>query len=139
MRTMPTPADNLRTALSRYERLAAPPRHLTMPLVGSLDAAEHWLRRHLDTGRYDQAAELSVMVRAERRRIRLLGAWEGRSVWAWRAMRDRLTCARMEAVMSGYLASGSESWFFVQARIDDCKARVALCEQREQHGQPAMA
>ncbi len=82
--------DALDRALRRYERMASPPRHLQIPLVGDLSDLVRAERRARARGQSERADELADSCAVECERQQKLACWPGRSRVAWETLRDRL-------------------------------------------------
>lgn len=97
----------LSRALSRYEALCSPPRHLLYPTVGDMAALDRAIIRALDRDDERTARELFEMRDAEiLRRLRLRDWQRGvcdRSPIAWDAISSRLSCAIHDALEAGVL------------------------------------
>lgn len=154
-----SPAEELRLALTRYERLSSPPRWMQVPIVSSIDGYERSRDYAIDTGNEARAKELQGWLNAEWRRRELLAQWNGRepqctlyttereqrATWkgrtldAWRELLARMWQARSNAVEAGVLDRASESYRAVSDRIRDVEHRVTVARNRETRGEPAIA
>lgn len=94
---------SLDRALRRYERLASPPRHLQIPLVGDLDDVAHAARQARRRGDVERADVLADWCEREWTRQQALACWPGRSRVAWVALRERLARAADWAHRTGTL------------------------------------
>jgi hypothetical protein len=106
--TQPDPiVTELSRALSRYEALCSPPRHLQFPLIGDLAALDRAITRALDRGDEQTSLELSELRAAELLRRDRLRDWQrgvcDRSADAWAAIECRLYNAIQDAVTAGAL------------------------------------
>lgn len=113
---------NLRTALSRYERLSSPPRHLLTPLCGDLDAVIRAERRCRERGQLERADELADWAEREYTRRQRLATWSGRSRKAWVAAARRLESAIEWAIRCGALTGDSIT--FCADRLRDAQFQV---------------
>jgi hypothetical protein len=156
-----SPAEELRLALIRYERLSSPPRWMLFPLVSDINGYERSRDHAIDTGNELRARELQGWLDAEWRRRDLLAQWQGERVpyelylhveprecgvnWkgrtldAWQELLSRMWQARSNAVEAGVLDRASESYRFVSDRIRDVERRVDLARHRETRGEPSIA
>lgn len=101
--------DELERASRRYDRLAAPPRWLHYPLVGSLHVVLAFHDRAVQCGDVRRAQELADLGQREYARRELLENWPGRSRVAWQAIADRMQSAFMDAVQAGVIDPASDS------------------------------
>lgn len=107
--------DELGRASRRYDRLAAPPRWLHYPLVGSLHVVLAFHDRAVQCGDVRRAQELADLGQREYARRELLANWPGRSRIAWQAIADRMQSAFMDAVQTGVIDPASD---FARAYLD---------------------
>lgn len=159
-----SPAEELRLALTRYERLSSPPRWMLVPYCSDIASYERSRDRAIDTGNETRAKELQSWLDEEWRRRELLALWHGetgpaiarttylylsdreqRANWrgrtldAWQELLARMWQARSNAVEAGVLDRTSESYRFVSDRIRDVEHRVEVAKRRESSGEPAIA
>lgn len=158
-----SPAEELRLALTRYERLSSPPRWMLVPYCSDIASYERARDHAIDTGNETRAKEIQGWLDAEWRRRELLAQWEGRPVghlhiaylyitereqratWkgrtldAWQELLARMWQARSNAVEAGMLDRASEGYRAVSDRIRDVERRVEVARHRETRGEPAIA
>lgn len=155
-----SPAEELRLALIRYERLSSPPRWMQVPIVSDYYHAMRGWQHAIDIGDEAGAILIASWLRAEERRRVLLdvwngghkpivpfelcereakATWKGRTLEAWREFLSRLWQARSNAVEAGVLDRASESYRCVSDRIRDVEMRVTTARHRESRGEPAIA
>lgn len=153
-----SPAEELRLALTRYERLCSPPRWMLVPYCINIVMYERSRDHAIDTGNEARAKELQGWLDAEWRRRELVAQWQGyqgmnlyvsereqranwkgRTLEAWQELLCRLWCTRSAAVKAGVLDRASEGYRFVSDRIRDVERRVEVARHREVRGEPAIA
>lgn len=153
-----SPAEELRLALTRYERLCSPPRWMLVPYCINIVMYERSRDHAIDTGNEARAAEIQGWLDQEWRRRELLAQWHGengmtlyvsdrelgaywrgRTLDAWRELLNRLWQARSNAVAAGVLDRASESYRAVSDRIREVEHRVEVAKRRESRGEPAIA
>ncbi len=108
MNIQPDPVvTELSRALSRYEALCSPPRHLMYPLVGDMASLDRAIARALDRGDEQTSLELSEMRAAELLRRDRLRDWQrgvcDRGADTWAAIEFRLRRAIFAGEAAGVL------------------------------------
>lgn len=122
---------NLRLALTRYERLASPPRHLQLPLVGDLASYRKAHAAAVASGRTERARELGMYIDDELARRARLEQWQGRSPYAWDALVYRLWNARQDAVAAGVLDPTGDAYRAITDRLTDARHEQQVATRRQ--------
>lgn len=122
---------NLRLALTRYERLASPPRHLQRPVVGDLAGYQRAHAAAVAAGRTERARELGLAIDDELTRRARLEQWQGRSPYAWAALVCRLWNARHDAVAAGVLLHGSDAYRSISDRLNDAQQEQCVATRHQ--------